>query len=45
MEPAFENLLRSVDVHEDVIMAPRIAEVTSRGLFVSIISTEEGVAS
>ena len=45
MELAFENLLRSVNVHEDVIMAPRIAEVTSRGLFVSIISTEEVVPS
>ena len=45
MKLAFENLLRSVNVHEDVIMAPRIAEVTSRGLFVSIISTEEEVAS
>ena len=45
MELAFENLLRSVTVHEAVIMAPRIAEVTSRGLFVSIISTEEVVPS
>ena len=35
--------LRSVNVHQDVISALRIPEVTIGGLFVSLGSTEEGL--
>ena len=43
MDTGFENMLRSVEVHKDVTSALRLAEITTRGLFVSMDSTEEGL--
>ena len=44
LEPAFENLLRSSNVHEDVINALRMEEILDREMFISFYSTEEGLA-
>ena len=35
MGSGFENMLRGVKVHEEVITALRVAEIIARGLFVS----------
>ena len=42
LEPAFESMLRQAEVSEDVIMAIRLQEITSRQLFVALDRTEEG---
>ena len=42
LEPAFESMLRQAEVCEDVIMAIRLQEITSRQLFVALDRTEEG---
>ena len=42
LEPAFENLLRSTNVHEDVLNALRMEEILDREMFISLDSTEEG---
>ena len=44
LEPAFENLPRTANVHEDVINALRMEEILDREMFVSLDSTEEGLA-
>ena len=44
LEPAFENLLRSSNVHEDVINALRMEEISDREMFISLDPTEEGLA-
>ena len=45
MEPACENLLLGLKIHEDVIVAMRIAEITVLGLFVALNTTWEGPTS
>ena len=45
LEPAFENLLRSASLHEDVINALRKEEILDREMFVSLDSTEDGLAA
>ena len=42
LEPAFENLLRSTNVHEDVLNALRMEEILDREMFISLDSTDEG---
>ena len=42
MEPAFEALLRSRNIHEDVIWACRIQDILDREVFVSLLHTVEG---
>ena len=42
LEPVSENLLRSSEVNEDVIMALSINEVTDRKVFTGLDSNEEG---
>ena len=44
LEPAFENLLRTATVHEDVLKALRMEEILDREMFVSLDTTEEGLA-
>ena len=44
-EPAFENLLRTANLHEDVISALRKEEILDRDIFVALDSTEEGLAA
>ena len=41
MDALFEIMLRSVNLHQDVILALRNSDFTTRGLFVSIDSTAE----
>ena len=45
LEPAFENLLRTANLHEDVISALRKEEILDRELFVALDSTEGGLAA
>ena len=45
LEPAFENLLRSANLHEDVISALRKEGSLDREMFVSLDSTEDGLAA
>ena len=42
LEPAFEALLRSGNIHEDVIMACRVQDILDREVFVSLHHTVEG---
>ena len=42
LEPAFEALLRSGNIHEDVIMACRVQDILDREVFVSLHYTVEG---
>ena len=44
LEPAFENLLRTANLHEDVLNALRMEEILDREMFVSLDTTEEGCA-
>ena len=43
--PAFENLLRTANLHEDVISALRKEELVDREMFVAHDSTEDGLAA
>ena len=43
LEPALEGLLRSSNVHEEIIMAFRCQDVLSRAVFVALDTTEEGL--
>ena len=45
LEPAFENLLRTANFHEDVISAHRKEEILDRDIFVALGSSEEGLAA
>ena len=42
LAPAFESVLRQVEVCEDVIMAIRLQETHSRHLFAALHRSEEG---
>ena len=42
LEPAFEALLRSGNIHEDVIMACRVQDILDREVFVSLHHAVEG---
>ena len=42
LEPAFEALLRSGNIHEDVILACRVQDILDREVFVSLLHTVEG---
>ena len=44
LEPAFENLLGTANLHEDVINALRMEEILDREMFVALDSTGEGRA-
>ena len=44
LEPAFENLPRTANVHEDVLNALRMEEIFDREMSVSLDTTEEGLA-
>ena len=45
LEPALEGLLRSNEVHEDIIIAFRVQQIKTRALFTALDSTEEGFKS
>ena len=45
LEPAFENLLCTANLHEDLISALRKEEILDREMFVALDSTEEGLAA
>ena len=44
LEPGLEGLLRSQNLHEEVIMAFRVNEVLSRSVFVALDTTIEGLS-
>ena len=45
LEPAFENLLHTANLHEDVISATRKEENLDRDMFVALDSAEEGLTA
>ena len=45
LEPALEGLLRSNEVHEDIITAFRVQQIKTRALITALDSTEEGFKS
>ena len=44
LEPAFENLLRTANLHEDVLNALRMEDILDREMLVSLDTTEEVLA-
>ena len=44
LETNFESLLRTANLHEDVIDALRMEEILDREMFAALDSTEEGLA-
>ena len=42
LDPAFEALLRSGNIHEDVIWACRVQDILDREVFVALHHTGEG---
>ena len=44
LEPAFENLLGTANLHEGVIIELGMEEILDREMFVALDSTEEGLA-
>ena len=43
LTPGLESLLRSVDLHESVLMAFRVQEILDKELFVALDTTEEAL--
>ena len=43
LTPGLESLLRSVDLHESVLMAFRVQEILDKELFVALDTTEDAL--